>query len=378
MPGAIKSEMLTSAPGSDLRQLEIQYNNSLTDDQLSAFGLTLDAVWSWQAGGCTNGAKAMGRGSTDTSVATAALTFAIGGVPAAKAAVTAGTAPNTDVIPTGGLWGLFAYEIASGGTITCTSAAGNATGYATEAAAIAALPARLTAKARLGYVTVQSQSGHNWTGQTDAFAGGASGSPAQTTNYYPFDGVFAPTGVATSCALTGSNNGLAWTGGRNGMLIGSALSRGTTVTLAATACTYSCNGITNIPKAALTAQALGALGTIPANKWGIIAMFYNSLGTVSFLSGPDNYGNGYPDEATALAALNTMVPTAGLAMPGYITVKASASTWIAGTDALAGGSGGNPATATNYYNTPGITLSAGQSASLLAQRNGVPVTSINY
>ena len=39
---------------------------------------------------------------------------------------------------------------------------------------------------------------------------------------------------------------------------------------------------------------------------------------------------------------------------GYITIKASASGFVVGTDALAGGTSGNPATATNYYPTTGL------------------------
>lgn len=56
------------------------------------------------------------------------------------------------------------------------------------------------------------------------------------------------------------------------------------------------------------------------------------------------------DEATAIAALPA-VP-AGHTVLGYLTVQsAGGSTWTAGTDALAGGAGGTPAQATNYYNS---------------------------
>ena len=51
--------------------------------------------------------------------------------------------------------------------------------------------------------------------------------------------------------------------------------------------------------------------------------------------------------AIALIALATATETP----VGYVTVNAHASGFTAGTDALAGGTGGNVATATNYYNT---------------------------
>lgn len=56
-------------------------------------------------------------------------------------------------------------------------------------------------------------------------------------------------------------------------------------------------------------------------------------------------------EAAAIAVLPS-VPS-GEAAIGYITVlTGSGVTWTAGTDALQGGTGGTPATTTNYYNDP--------------------------
>ncbi len=63
---------------------------------------------------------------------------------------------------------------------------------------------------------------------------------------------------------------------------------------------------------------------------------------------PAAFATGYVSEDLAIAA--APVKTADKARIGYITVLASASTWVAGTDAFAGGTGGNPATTTNYYN----------------------------
>lgn len=129
------------------------------------------------------------------------------------------------------------------------------------------------------------------------------------------------------------------------------LSRGTTVTLASTASVIEINGV-NASVAALTAQAFGALGTIPQNKWGVIGVERIANGTTTFTGGADNYTTGYDTEALAIAALPAQ--SADKALIGYLTVSTThASGWVAGTDALAGGTGGNPATSTNYYSIPG-------------------------
>lgn len=55
---------------------------------------------------------------------------------------------------------------------------------ATEAAAIAALPAVPANNLAIGYITVLTGSGVTWTAGTDALASGTGGTPATTTNYY--------------------------------------------------------------------------------------------------------------------------------------------------------------------------------------------------
>lgn len=133
----------------------------------------------------------------------------------------------------------------------------------------------------------------------------------------------------------------------DGVLKGTALGIGTTVTLATTQCVITIAGVpVSVP--AQTAQAFGALGTIPASTWGIIGVDAVAAGTISFVSASANYTTGYASEALAIAA--APAKTASKARIGYVTVLASASGWVAGTDALAGGTGGNPATTTNYYN----------------------------
>lgn len=131
------------------------------------------------------------------------------------------------------------------------------------------------------------------------------------------------------------------------------LAIGTTVTIAFGAFEYmigAASGTVNTfkHKAAVTALSFGALGTIPASVWGIILLQIDASGTVTFKSGAANYAAGYASEALAIAALPS--PDSAKAAMGYVTILASASTWIAATDALAGGTGGNPATTTNYYN----------------------------
>lgn len=133
----------------------------------------------------------------------------------------------------------------------------------------------------------------------------------------------------------------------DGVLKGTTLSIGTTVTLASSQCVITIAGVP-VSVAATTAQALGALGTIPANLWGIIGVDAVAASTITFVSGAANYTTGYTTEALAIAA--APAKSTAKARIGYLTIQASASTFVVGTDALAGGTGGNPATTTNYYN----------------------------
>lgn len=103
-----------------------------------------------------------------------------------KTAVTTGTALPAQTVPAD-TWALYSLEINAAGNITVTPAAANATtGYASEAAAIAALPARANnaTTAWMGYLTVKTKSATAWVAGTDALAGGTSGNVASTTNYY--------------------------------------------------------------------------------------------------------------------------------------------------------------------------------------------------
>jgi hypothetical protein len=106
---------------------------------------------------------------------------------------------------------------------------------------------------------------------------------------------------------------------------------------------------------------------IAADKWGIMLVSVNASGSLTGTWSVD-----HADEATAIANLPA-VPANEVAI-GYVTVKTAAGqSWTAGTDALKGGTGGNPASETNYYNmydvenitaavssSPPATLSASQ------------------
>lgn len=97
----------------------------------------------------------LGIGSVATAVANIAFSYYIGAVQYAKAAITAGTAPGTDVIPQG-KFGAIAYDIDAAGAITVAVAPGNSVGFATAPLAVLNLPACVSTKARIGTVTVMN------------------------------------------------------------------------------------------------------------------------------------------------------------------------------------------------------------------------------
>ena len=158
--------------------------------------------------------------------------------------------------------------------------------------------------------------------------------------------------VSTNQLLSKLSGVLAALGGAEVPITTTTLSRGTTVTLACTASVIAVNAVSAVV-AAQTAQALGALGTIPTTKWGCIKVQRVLAGTTTFVSAANNYTTGYDTEAAAIAAMPAT--TADRVAVGYFTVYAShASGWVAGTDALEGGTGGNPAGETNYYSYDGV------------------------
>lgn len=109
-------------------------------------------------------------GTTTSRIAHAAFRYRIAGVPYLEASLAAGAAPTATTIPQN-KWGLFCWEIAADGTLdTGPDAAGNAAGaYATEAAAIAAMPAPSASHIIPFYVTVMRTNAAGFVGATTAF-----------------------------------------------------------------------------------------------------------------------------------------------------------------------------------------------------------------
>lgn len=90
----------------------------------------------------------------------------------------------------------------------------------------------------------------------------------------------------------------------------------------------------------------GTSQVITADKWSSALLNVSSGGTATATwSATVNASS----EAAAIAALPAL--PANATPLGYVTVlTGSGVTWTAGTDALQGGTGGTPATTTNYYN----------------------------
>ena len=109
---------------------------------------------------------------------------------------------------------------------------------------------------------------------------------------------------------------------------------------------YYINGGTLKTLAADTAFDTGTSKTITASKWAAALLSVDSSGSTVLTW---TSGGAYNSEALAIAAL--AAPAATDTVMGYVTVLAHASGFTAGTDALNGGTGGNVATTTNYYNS---------------------------
>jgi hypothetical protein len=90
----------------------------------------------------------------------------------------------------------------------------------------------------------------------------------------------------------------------------------------------------------------GTVKTITGSQWGAFAVEATNATTLT----PNYAAGSYASEALALAAAKALTPTASTCCIGFVTINAHAAGWTAGTDALTTGTGGNVATATNYYN----------------------------
>jgi len=161
------------------------------DDSMPNGNFCVEACTEVRSGEILIGSHTPLMGTTDTQLATTRCVSYFDGEGAtaielaATAAGTAFTATTHDI--TAAKWGCFKLSIQTGGTITITPSA--ALNYATEALAIAALPATPANEISLGHCTIQATSGAIWNATTDALEGGSSGTPANATNYYAAYGV---------------------------------------------------------------------------------------------------------------------------------------------------------------------------------------------
>lgn len=135
----------------------------------------------------------------------------------------------------------------------------------------------------------------------------------------------------------------------DGVLKGTTLSKGTTNTISLTQCVITIAGVP-VSVAAAANTSLSAATALPAGLWTCVGIDAVAAGTITFVYST-NIGTGSATEALAITdALTNVGKTANKARVGYFTVQAAAAaTWTAGTDGLAGGSGGTPAQTTNYY-----------------------------
>jgi hypothetical protein len=95
----------------------------------------------------------------------------------------------------------------------------------------------------------------------------------------------------------------------------------------------------------------GTTKTITGKSWSAFVVDAANASTLKATWAASSYAS----EALALAAAKAVALVANKCRIGIVTVQAHASGFTAGTDALASGSGGNAAQATNYYNFVGFT-----------------------
>ena len=145
------------------------------------------------------GVPALTLGSNKDDVANALFHYVIGGKHYIKAAITTGTAPGNDVVPTG-TFGACAFDIGADGTMDAIEATANATGYASAALAVAGIPAAASAHARVGWVTATKSDGNFTFGTTEFDA--ANTTVAFTDATTLFNTAVPPAALTASTALT--------------------------------------------------------------------------------------------------------------------------------------------------------------------------------
>jgi hypothetical protein len=159
----------------DIERLNVkEFDQYLQDAQVSNLQESIITV-----------ATELGVGSTAENIASTAFRYRINNGSYSQAAVAAGTAFSAaDTINTGAVagtfWGVWLVQINETNTITTKSPSSDQV-YATEAAAIAALPSPDSGNVDMGYVTVNSNSGAAWTAITDDLT---AGSDCVASNFY--------------------------------------------------------------------------------------------------------------------------------------------------------------------------------------------------
>ena len=124
----------------------------------------------------------------------------------------------------------------------------------------------------------------------------------------------------------------------------------------------------SISKVAVAAGTAIGAQTVTLNQWALYLLSIVANGTITVTPAAGNVA-GYASEALAIAAMPGI--PASSALMGYFTIQTKVgTTWVAGTDALAGGVSGNVASITNYYpnrgSAFGVTLSRGSTDTNIA------------
>lgn len=123
----------------------------------------------------------------DTNFDVKAATACVVSIDGVLANVAANASADTGTAATfpAAQWGVMLVTAVAAGTLTGTWATGPANaGYASEALAIAALPAAPASSAIVGYVTVKAHASNAYIAGTSALKTGTGGNVASETNYY--------------------------------------------------------------------------------------------------------------------------------------------------------------------------------------------------
>lgn len=194
---SVKDESLVKVLKSmdtEIDALRVLANELRTDHATTK--AVIDALTAAVQGNYVITSPALAIGSTTTHVSNIGFNYIINGALYYKAAVAAGTAPGNDVIPQN-KYGAVALDIGTNGTVDVVEATDNATGYASAALAIAAIPAVAADHARMGTVTAIKTDGAFTFGTTALSAANS------TVAYTNSTGLFAQitgTGPATLTA----------------------------------------------------------------------------------------------------------------------------------------------------------------------------------